>query len=296
MNVCFYHQSDLDGHCSGAIYAHAKQKAGEEFVLHGIDYGDPIPWNLVDGNDLTVIDWSFQPWALFCEVIQRAASLLWIDHHKSAIEMWQQNELPSGTGNMTVFLDMKRAGCELAWDAFFPSRPMPTAVWLLGRYDVWDHANERVLPFQYRMRLEETDPAQPGAMNLWFPLLEDVKAILPKMIEEGAILLRYQRKQDAGDVSHTWFPIEWEGKRWQACNRTGKGSTFFESVWDRKCYHGMMTWGWTGKYWRIRLYSDRPDVDCSEIAKRYSGGGHKGAAGFQCAALPFLLPMANPLE
>jgi nanoRNase/pAp phosphatase (c-di-AMP/oligoRNAs hydrolase) len=28
-------------------------------------------------------------------------------------------------------------------------------------------------------------------------------------------------------------------------------------------------------------------VDVSEIAKRYNGGGHKGASGFQSKELPF---------
>ena len=32
---------------------------------------------------------------------------------------------------------------------------------------------------------------------------------------------------------------------------------------------------------RVSLYTDRNDVDVSEIAKAYGGGGHKKAAGFR---------------
>jgi nanoRNase/pAp phosphatase (c-di-AMP/oligoRNAs hydrolase) len=37
----------------------------------------------------------------------------------------------------------------------------------------------------------------------------------------------------------------------------------------------------------VSLYSTRDDIDCGAIAKTYGGGGHKGAAGFQCDTLPF---------
>ena len=32
--------------------------------------------------------------------------------------------------------------------------------------------------------------------------------------------------------------------------------------------------------WYVSLYNDDGKTDCSKIAKRYGGGGHKGAAGF----------------
>ena len=31
------------------------------------------------------------------------------------------------------------------------------------------------------------------------------------------------------------------------------------------------------------------EVDTSEIAKKYGGGGHKGASGFNCDILPWLI-------
>jgi oligoribonuclease NrnB/cAMP/cGMP phosphodiesterase (DHH superfamily) len=41
------------------------------------------------------------------------------------------------------------------------------------------------------------------------------------------------------------------------------------------------------KLWNVSLYSTKPEVDCGAIAKTFGGGGHKGAAGFQCKELPF---------
>jgi len=42
-----------------------------------------------------------------------------------------------------------------------------------------------------------------------------------------------------------------------------------------------------GKKWSYSVYSTKPDIDCSAFAKRYGGGGHKGAAGFYSDSLIF---------
>jgi nanoRNase/pAp phosphatase (c-di-AMP/oligoRNAs hydrolase) len=40
------------------------------------------------------------------------------------------------------------------------------------------------------------------------------------------------------------------------------------------------------KKWRVSLYSDK--VDVSALAKKFSGGGHKGASGFITDNLDFI--------
>ena len=42
------------------------------------------------------------------------------------------------------------------------------------------------------------------------------------------------------------------------------------------CFH----YDGVAKLWRFSLYNDNGLVDCSQIAKQFGGGGHKGAAGF----------------
>lgn len=43
------------------------------------------------------------------------------------------------------------------------------------------------------------------------------------------------------------------------------------------------------KLWNVSLYSTKPEIDCGAICKAFGGGGHKGAAGFQCKELPFII-------
>ena len=47
-----------------------------------------------------------------------------------------------------------------------------------------------------------------------------------------------------------------------------------------------MPFSFDGDKWTVSLYST--SVDVSEIAKKYGGGGHKGASGFHCKELPFM--------
>lgn len=41
------------------------------------------------------------------------------------------------------------------------------------------------------------------------------------------------------------------------------------------------------RMWNVSLYSTKLDIDCGAIGKGFGGGGHRGAAGFQCKELPF---------
>ena len=58
----------------------------------------------------------------------------------------------------------------------------------------------------------------------------------------------------------------------------------------------MMPFAWEPKInkWSVSLYSIDPNIDCGSIAKKHGGGGHPGAAGFQCDSLPFELTGVRP--
>ena len=45
-------------------------------------------------------------------------------------------------------------------------------------------------------------------------------------------------------------------------------------------YDGVACFHYANGKWNFSLYNENGLVNCSEIAKRYGGGGHKGAAGF----------------
>lgn len=307
-----YHSKDLDGYCSGAIASmYFRKKLKEdgyirdwlvEFApdnphnavlnyrkisflvsskarihLIGVDYGQEPPEIEFD-SEVVLMDMSYSE--LFMRrMINMASKFTWIDHHKSSIEKLdvltkEQNE------KFRYVLDRHYSACELAWYHFFPDKHITPAVTLLGKYDTWrgygtDEWNNNVMPFQMGMR-------QITGNAYEFPviLLEDNWGEeIPKIMMSGEQILKYQEAQYQRACA-----IAFEDKlcdyRALCMNIGGANFTAFKSVWDGKKHDIAVTFHYTGTNWKYSLFTDKPEIDVSEIAKRFGGGGHKGAAGF----------------
>ncbi len=276
---CFYHSSDLDGHCSGAIVKHKYP----DCEMIGINYGEEFPWETIQFSEsVFMVDFSLQPFSEMQRLNSRCR-LTWIDHHKTAIE----EELKSSQV-IEGIREEGKAGCELAWEFLFPDEEMPVAVRLLGRYDVWDHSNKYVLPFQYGMRQAVTKPDAWG--NVWGKLLSDDHGMFDDIYHTGLVIHEYQAQQNEKYAKSAAFETTLDGLNLIAVNAMLTNSKIFDSVYDPVRHDAMCCFGWRKGRWTVSLYSANPDqVDVSRIAKTRGGGGHPGAAGFQCDELPFAL-------
>lgn len=270
--ICFYHSADLDGHCSGAIV----KNFNPDCELIGIDYGDEFPWDKIIDQDVVMVDFSLQSFEQMIRLKKEAKSLVWIDHHISAIR--KAIDYKFTTEGM---LNTKFAACELAWK-YYTNVKMPRIVYLLGRYDVWDHENENVLCLQYSIRQHDTDPKRTN--NVW----QNWFVNFPQMLlERGYFVLNYVKQEDKKYIEQCAFETELDGHRCIAVNKMLASSKLFDSIWDPEKYHMMLTFGFKKYRWVVSLYTTRPDVDVSYIATERGGGGHQQAAGFQCDTLPF---------
>lgn len=273
MSFCFYH-NDMDGKCAGAIV----NQFHPGIELRPVSYGQPFPFEDVAGHLVYMVDYSLQPFSLM-ERLNDVCELYWIDHHKSAIE----DSITSGFVCDVQVLEVGKAACELAWEYFFPHKPLPRAVYLLGRYDTWDHCDPDILPFQYAMRSWDMSPSSHGWWEAVFSL-QDVDTF----VEEGNHILSFIRSHNVV-YSHAAFVTRIDGWCAIAINRMYTNSSMFDEVYDNGVHDLMLTFGWRHGQWTVSLYADKDDVDVSVIAKNHGGGGHKGAAGFQCDTLPFAL-------
>lgn len=291
---CFYHGADLDGQCSGALVKIAYPEA----IMWPIDYGQAFPWDLIHGElmehgfgavRVVMVDFGLQPFdqmlALANMVGER--NLVWIDHHKSAIESYQASADQRGI-DWPGRRFTSSAACELTWLHFFGEQPMPEAVRLLGRYDVWDHADPRVLPFQMGCRAMDLDPRT--RMGEWRDLMQlwndrDTYIMLEERCAAGRAILEYQAQQRkrSGD---RMFVVELNGLRCLAMNQLGS-SQMFDGWYDPEQHDAMLPFGYVpGVGWKCSLYSTKAHVDCASVAKARGGGGHKGAAGWSGINLP----------
>lgn len=304
--ICFYHSADFDGFCSGAIVKHRFP----DCELVGFDYKDTLNMDLIDGEIVYMVDVAPQPYELMSELAERTV-LHWIDHHRKAIKAFYKQRVDTQVeGSHTcpeALMDnpnprKQLAGCELAWQYMFLDRPMPYAVKLLGRYDVWDHSYDpNVLPFQYGLRAIAEDLRPENNMLFWETLFETgnieinqscLSNRLRRIVEAGNTVLQYEKKQSGIYCSATAFEVQFANLPTIVVNRALANSTQFESVYDPARHKLMLAFCWYKRHWKFSLYSDHDDVDCGEIAAVFGGGGHKNAGGFYVERLPLAIYQA----
>jgi oligoribonuclease NrnB/cAMP/cGMP phosphodiesterase (DHH superfamily) len=218
-------------------------------------------------------------------VNKKGDNFLWIDHHKTAMEDYE-NYIKNGGREIEGLREEGKAGCELTWEYMFPDKEMPPAVRMLGRYDVWDHSDPDVVPFQFGMKcVSDTNPK----CNCWKWLLEDKnKKTYESVLNDGYKIEHYQKNEWYNYCKSNSFEVDWEGHKFIALNIMNSGSLVFNGFFKKDKHDGMITFGYKNGEYVVSLYTDKKDIDLSKIAKKYGGGGHAGACGFSIKKLPFI--------
>jgi len=290
-----YHRADFDGIFCCEI---ARKFLGETAEYVGWDYNDPTPTIHEGVETIYILDLSVPD-------LMADARVIWIDHHKSAIEKYpatipgyridgvaacrlawqwfqqQRNWLPDGPN----------VGDEMPEKSDFINRAVeePYAVQLAGEYDIWDKRNPEAEVFQFGLRsgeLTETD---------WKKLLcTDTacgcESFVEMLLDNGRLLQRYQQNQDKSLMKRSFF-VEFEGLKFLAINTGIFNSLTFAALDVPETGHdALFGFRWDGQQWTVSLYHAKHNtgIDLSLIAAKYGGGGHRGACGFRAAKLPFL--------
>lgn len=264
--LCFYHD-DADGRCSAAI---VRRAVGKSVILQSTDYGDPVPWGKVEQvKQVIITDFSFPKGVM--ERMMATTSLVWIDHHKTAVEdLANLVDIPGRR-------DLNQAACVITWEYFFPEEPLPKAVAYIGDRDIWKHEFPQTRPFNEGLFFEDSRPFND---ELWQPLLSDDQAFISGLIERGEVLYQARMLTIERSISRQGFEVEFDGHRTLAINGHASGE-MGEAIRKKGyeigyCYQEAEQNGDLMTF--VTLYSDQ--VDVSEIARKHGGGGHPGAAGF----------------
>lgn len=311
--IIYYHERDFDGKCSGAI-ALKFYRAQEEKLTHndygyksddsnilqfykaknislvGIDYGKEklIDETFTPGDRVVMLDWS-APAIIMKKLQEESSEFIWIDHHGTAIDKVEETYPDLGIKGIRW---VGTAGCELAWEYFYPNQKMPEVVRLLGRYDVYDKEAEdwdNILDFQYGFNIL-------GAMLpedlKWQELFEKLgKERLLAITEIGESIQLYMKTLNENHCRLSGVEVllkKADGTGYYpysifALNTQAKSSQTFLSLKDKYDIYSAYTFN--GDRWTISLYSTKLDV--GKICKELGGGGHAGAAGFECDKFPF---------
>lgn len=290
--IVIHHSADYDGIFCREI----ARKFLPDAELVGWDYGQPTPLKgQLDGTEtLYIMDISIPD-------LMTHPNLIWIDHHKSAIEKFPDNIRGYRIDGV--------AACRLAWQWFrrdylcgaiarevdlpskesFTNRTVeePYAVTLAGEYDIWDHAKSNEDDIAFQFGLDSVGNIE------WDELLQSSEhtADAYRIVNAGKHARACYKKRDADILRERSFMVDFSGLKFIALNTPRCNSNTFASKDVPETGHdALMGFFWTGKEWSVSMYhaAHRKDLDLSLIASANGGGGHRGACGFRAAKLPFI--------
>lgn len=276
--VAFYHRGDLDGVSSGAIID--RMFKDQDLTLIGVEYGDKINETELtkDADIVYVVDYTFEPFDRMIK-LHKSKNLIWIDHHKSSLQHTQLHPELKFKG---VLGDNTKSAVELAWEYFYPGIKVPYAITQISLFDTWQHNyNPDILNFY--TGVEAKCKMNPKS-EIWNELFYTVTNIenIQNTIEIGQSIRDYYTMKDAAYAFDHAFETEFEGYKAIVINIGFPGSIKFKSVYNPEKHDIMIGFSRRANhYWKFSVYSDKNNVDCSAICKKYGGGGHKGAAGFE---------------
>jgi len=310
---CFYH-NDLDGNAAAfCVYAWVGIKSitkVSDVSFIEINYGTKFPFEKIKKNEqIWIVDYSISPDEMR-KLLKITQDVTWIDHHKTAIEKYADFEFP-----IRGIRKDGEAACVLTWkyihwwtgrgegkEDFTKENihiPVAKCILLVGDRDVWKWEHKETRSFFNGSQLHDTSPSS----NFWWKCMDHEVEPLPlpnngnataqkrgikfwnKLLLSGEIIQKYKNQGDSGINKSLGWITNFEGFSCFAINRGRVSSDRLGNNMDDydiclRDYHD-------GKQFTVSLYTKK-DIDCSNIAKKYGGGGHKKAAGFQCKELPFV--------
>lgn len=288
MNRFCVHHNDFDGEAAAAI---VNKYYNGEITCFSINYNNNFPFDLIEKDDeVWIVDFSLQKDGDWQKLLDITQNVIWIDHHKTAIESAEENGIENLKGTRTS----AEAGCVLTWQFCFPNTNLPTIVALIGDYDIWrfEFGEQTKQLNKGLMALIDTRPKSDFwndtliSADLEIRKLAHANEIVHDICKSGEKIMAKQKILDSQLVQDWGFEVEFEGYKTIALNRNHVGSQFFESV--AKNYDILMPFIFDGMQYTVSLYAEESSgIDVGELAKQYGGGGHKGASGFQCKELPF---------
>lgn len=258
MDLIIHHKDCPDGFCAGFV---AKKKYPEA-SLRPKNHGESLPLDEVTGLDVLVVDFSWRTKEDNRSLRDAAKSFQILDHHKTAQETLQ--------GEPYATFDMDRSGAGITWDVLFPDTPRPWYVNYVEDRDLWRHQ----LP----------DSKEVNAYIMTLPHTIEAWNALDTMTAKDAIVLG---KGALAQINHY---VEKAVAQRQTGFLNGKSAAIINAQYmniseaaGELCNYADIGIGYFERGDAMIQFSlrSRSDLDVSEIAKSFGGGGHKNAAGFQ---------------
>ena len=280
--------NDLDGYASGYIVSDHFSSQEKAFTILNYDK-EPDLSKIKPGDIVTITDYSLTN-SQYREILERVGDdgqLIWCDHHVTAIDRYNEDEDLAVDGIRST----KYCGAVLTWCYFndidtddIENTPydelilkIPHWLRLVDAWDTWK------LDSKYREEAEALNLAVQSNLSMdrmaklddnYQDYVEigrsyrDFRNQWSKALRDQYLFYKIQRGDNFGVDRMITLAV---------LNVGNANSEFFGDEINR--VDACVTMCFDGKKWKVSLYSNKPDIDCSYAAKIFGGGGHKGAAG-----------------
>jgi oligoribonuclease NrnB/cAMP/cGMP phosphodiesterase (DHH superfamily) len=286
LTILIYYHDDNDGLCSAAVAANYYDRNEFAIKFVPINYGKES-WNeeeIEAAEKIWLVDFASDKMDEFVKAC--GSKLIWIDHHKTAMEkfpdLWSSSNIPG-------IRSIEKAACVLTWEFTHPEDiPLPAAVAYIGDKDIWkfEYVETRAFSAGFSLMVKTPDD------TVWDILLgssSEYEDTVSRMISIGELLLEAQnyKLQKAFERGVDCTFHNWKAK---LVNTTGNISELGEFIYKKPEYDIAIMWQAVEDtvVFSLRSDSGNPDSpDCAKIAQQYGGGGHRNAAGFQKKNMDF---------
>ena len=177
---------------------------------------------------------------------------------------------------VVAFFDMHKSGARMAWEFCNPNYDVPRLIEYVEDRDLWRFAMSETKAVSAALR------TYPHDFDLWHGFMADTS----RLVSEGGVVLRGHEKNVETFIRNRYWdeiggirvpvvnvPYHYASDCADAMLNAEPDAPFCASWFKRS----------DGKVqFSLRSRDDRMDV--SEIAKKFGGGGHRNAAGFEQAA------------
>ena len=289
--LVIYHADCTDGF--GAAFA-AWLKLGDDAeylpMQYNVDFCDPV-----GQREVYILDFSF-PRETMHHLFATAKRVVWLDHHKTAFEIWCGDFVKGATfteksyqGLHYVLLNDNKSGALLAWEYFHPDTEVPALIRHIDDRDRWQFklegsrelhaALQSYRPWNFEQWKDYISPLA----HEW--LFDEGRAILRAQEQNIASMLKQARKCEI-----LWNPTSLPGEDTPlnkfrtsvglALNAPIHQSEIGHELANQSSTYGLVWYMDVGDRVKCSLRSNG-EYDVSAIARAFGGGGHLNAAGFE---------------
>jgi len=306
--LVIYHDNCADGF--GAAFA-AWLALGDSADYVAVRYGDgfePSRLSTIATCEVYILDFSF-PREEMDRLFSLAKRVVWLDHHKTAFEMWcpEFGVVPSfidvaygEAGRHHIHLDNNKSGAVLAWEYFHTNVVTPLLIRHIDDYDRWQFkiAGTKELnkalwsyaPWSFEQWDANFRRVTDQGENGWTQAYD-------QYVGEGAAILRAHDQNVQSVVKGSARGCCIQTGLWGPGDRPGLAANCPPHLTSDVGHELANQSGTFGLCWTLNQTKpvancslrSTGDYDVSAIAKAFGGGGHKNAAGFE-------VPIATLLE